>query len=36
MNETFDLVVTGGEVMTPAGRRQADVAITDGRIAANR
>lgn len=34
MNETFDLVVAGGEVMTPAGRRQADVAITDGRIAA--
>lgn len=33
MSQHYDLVVRGGAVVTPAGLRQADVAVADGRIA---
>jgi dihydroorotase len=31
---TYDLIVRGGTLVTPSGRTAADVAVTDGRIAA--
>ena len=31
---TFDVVVRGGETMLPGGLQYADIAISDGRIAA--
>jgi dihydroorotase len=34
MTQTFDLIVRGGEVVNHAGRGQADVGITGGKIAA--
>ena len=34
MAETFDLILRGGEVMTPSGRGHADVGVRGGRIAA--
>ncbi|HEX8233802.1 MAG TPA: dihydroorotase [Caulobacteraceae bacterium] len=34
MPETFDLLVRGGEVVTPSGRGRADIGVRDGRIAA--
>lgn len=30
---TFDLVIRGGTLITPVGQRQADLAVSDGRIA---
>jgi len=33
MTETYDLIVTGGTVMTPGGARACDVAVRDGRVA---
>src|SRR5476651_2231273 len=32
--ETFDLIVRGGEAVTPSGRGRADIGVRDGRIAA--
>ena len=34
MADTFDLIVRGGEAMTPSGRGRADIGIRNGRIAA--
>ncbi len=34
MAETFDLIVTGGEAVTPSGRGRTDIGVRDGRIAA--
>ena len=34
MSETFDLIVKGGTLMTPAGPRVADAGVRNGRIAA--
>lgn len=34
MSERFDLVLRGGEVVTPGGRAQADLGVRGGRIAA--
>ena len=34
MSETYDLIVRGGTVMTPAGPRELDIAVAGGRIAA--
>jgi dihydroorotase len=34
MAETFDLIIRGGEVVTPSGRGPADVGVRAGRIAA--
>jgi dihydroorotase len=34
MAETYDLIVRGGEAVTPSGRGMADVGVRDGRIAA--
>src|SRR3569832_2968362 len=34
MTQTFDLILRGGEVMTPSGRGHADVGVRAGKIAA--
>ncbi len=34
MPQSFDLVLRGGSVLTPAGLAEADVAVRGGRIAA--
>jgi dihydroorotase len=34
MADTFDMIITGGEALTPSGRGIADIGIKDGRIAA--
>ena len=34
MAETFDLILSGGEAVTPSGRVRADIGVRDGRIAA--
>ena len=34
MTQTFDLILRGGQVFTPAGLVAADIGVTDGRIAA--
>ncbi len=34
MSQTYDLILRGGELVTPGGRGQADIGVKDGRIAA--
>lgn len=34
MADTFDMIITGGEALTPSGRGVADIGVKDGKIAA--